>query len=72
MPVTAARPATAQYEPAGHDPHELDPKLGWKVPAAQLVHSVDETAAYKPALQIEQIDDVVAPATFDDVPAAHP
>ena len=29
-PVTAARPATAQYEPAGHETHVLDPELGWK------------------------------------------
>jgi hypothetical protein len=42
------------------------------VPAAQLVQKVDETAAYKPALQIEHVDDDVAAATFDDLPAAHP
>jgi len=72
MPVAAVRPATEQYEPAGHEPHELEPELGWKVPAAQLEQNVDETAAYKPALQIEHVDDDVAAAKFDDLPAAHP
>ena len=72
MPVAAVRPATEQYEPAGHEPHEPDPELGWKVPAAQLVQKVDATAEYKPALHIVHIDEDVAAATFDDLPAAHP
>ncbi len=71
-PVTAVRPATAQYEPAGHETQEIDPALCWKVPAAQLVHPADATAEYEPALQIEHIDEDVAAATFDDLPAAHP
>jgi len=29
-PVTAERPTTAQYEPAGHDEHEPDPESRWK------------------------------------------
>ena len=36
------------------------------------MQKVDDTAAYKPALQVEHVDEDVEAATFDDVPAAHP
>jgi len=56
VPVIADRPAEAQYEPEGHEVHELDAIVAWKYPAEQNVQlEHDAAAVYVPARQKEQV-----------------
>ena len=52
-----------------------DEQLDWigrdvNLPAAQLVHSLDEASEYFPAKQVKQLDDEVAPVVARYLPTA--
>ena len=75
----------AQYVPDGQDVHAVAPVLAWNVPAAQLVqadaeeaeyvptrhaeHSVDEVAAYLPALHTSMTTE--RPVVAQKLPVGH-
>jgi len=44
-PVTAVRPVVAQYDPAVHAMHALNPVAAENVPAKQLEHDDDDDEA---------------------------
>jgi len=58
--VIADSPVVEQYEPAGHNVHEVDPVEAWYVPAAQFVQLEAEAAEYVPTWQGEQEVDAAA------------
>ncbi len=71
-PVTAARPAEAQYDPAKHDAHELWPVVAWKVPVEHAVHTPADAPEYWPAVHGKHSVDSAAPDAPKAVPAGHP
>lgn len=56
VPETAVSPEAAQYDPAGHDEHELWPADAWKVPMAHNVHAEAPSVEYDPDGHVEQLD----------------
>jgi len=57
-PVTAVIPVVAQYEPAVHAEHDVDPVDGINVPARQFEQLVEEADdEYVPDKQLEHIEE---------------
>ena len=69
-PVTADRPAVAQYDPATHVLHPPEPVEGSYLPAGQDEHPLDPATEYSPAPHIPVHDDVVRPVEAPYRPAA--
>ena len=65
-PVTAVRPAVAQYDPPGQLVHEDIPVVAAKNPAWQFEHSVAEEAEYLPTGQVPVI--ALRPEVKQNVP----
>jgi len=69
IPVTAVRPVVAQYDPAVHASHPVDPVEISNVPVRQLEHTVADAAEYFPAAQTPVTADRPEVAQYD--PAGH-